>query len=443
MVSGACTSHSRRAVSLILALGLLLAAWQSLPEPYKIRHSVNPWRRLDVLQTGFDHREATSSDRRNKTPTVNGSWPITYVGATSENSTTKSVTTSSPTEVELAPEGAQQLKSLYSSVKVVARWDSARLNPHLYIPEGVFRNCPVSSCRVLGKNETLDQADALIINTRDNELLNNPELFPNRTRPDQIYVFYNIEAPLRVEGRLSHPTFHDQFNLTMTYRLDSDVPIPQVRLSKRASKLDDLNIDLSAKNKMALWIITNCDKIGSQRRRYAEELARYIDIDIFGGCSPNNLTCPRDKPDYCWQMAQTKYKFYLSFENAMCRDYVTEKLRNPLSHNIVPIALGAIDSHYDRKMPPNSVIDVSKYKTPKELADYLHYLNKNDRAYMKYFDWKKTYAMGIRSSGLCELCSILHKQNHPFKSRFDSNKWWVTDAKCISETDQIRRLGLN
>jgi alpha-1,3-fucosyltransferase len=40
------------------------------------------------------------------------------------------------------------------------------------------------------------------------------------------------------------------------------------------------------------------------------------------------------------EMLDKGYKFYLSFENSLCSDYVTEKFWKILNFNIVPIVLG-------------------------------------------------------------------------------------------------------
>ncbi|KAH7695709.1 CRE-FUT-1 protein, partial [Aphelenchoides avenae] len=38
--------------------------------------------------------------------------------------------------------------------------------------------------------------------------------------------------------------------------------------------------------------------------------------------------------------------------------------------------------------PPVSFIAIDDFASPKDLADYLHYLIKNRTAYMDYFDWR-------------------------------------------------------
>ena len=66
-------------------------------------------------------------------------------------------------------------------------------------------------------------------------------------------------------------------------------------------------------------------------------------------------------------MAERDFKFYLSFENAVCKDYITEKVHRPLVHNIVPVALGGMD--FDANIAPNALIDIRKFKSPKLLAN--------------------------------------------------------------------------
>ena len=41
--------------------------------------------------------------------------------------------------------------------------------------------------------------------------------------------------------------------------------------------------------------------------------------------------------------------------------------------------------------PPHSHINIRDFDSPKELADYLLYLDKNDTAYLSYFWWKDHY----------------------------------------------------
>ena len=59
-------------------------------------------------------------------------------------------------------------------------------------------------------------------------------------------------------------------------------------------------------------------------------------------------------------MLERDYKFYLSFENSNCRDYVTEKFYNPLLFTTVPIVYGGAEYEVIGA-PRNSYIDVRNF----------------------------------------------------------------------------------
>jgi alpha-1,3-fucosyltransferase len=130
----------------------------------------------------------------------------------------------------------------------------------------------------------------------------------------------------------------------MTYRWDSDVVAPYGYVRPIASiplhpSEDQIKVYLSnnhskvnyakGKTKMAVWFVSNCEMVVSSRNELVKELQKYITIDVYGTCG--NMTCPKkndesyESSEECRDLAAAKHKFYLSLENSLCRDYVTEK----------------------------------------------------------------------------------------------------------------------
>ena len=133
-------------------------------------------------------------------------------------------------------------------------------------------------------------------------------------------------------------------------------------------------------------MVSNCNT-HSNREDYVELLKKHIPVDVFGACG--NLQCTRvddHNSRECDKMLENDYKFYLSFENSFCSGYVTEKFYKPMSLDIVPVVMGGAD--YKKKAPPKSYIDVLDFESPKQLAEFLLKLDKNDEEYMSYFWWK-------------------------------------------------------
>ena len=92
-------------------------------------------------------------------------------------------------------------------------------------------------------------------------------------------------------------------------------------------------------------------------------------MDIYGDCGPYQCGHTRSmghkyivKQDHCFNMVNRKYKFYFSFENALCKDYVTEKMFNALKLNTIPVVFGG--ANYSNILPPGSYINALNFPNP-------------------------------------------------------------------------------
>ena len=104
-----------------------------------------------------------------------------------------------------------------------------------------------------------------------------------------------------------------------------------------------------------------------------QELRKTVTIDVFGSCGP--YTCHPKMSNKCYQTIEREYFFYLSLENSICKDYITEKLFNLLDYHIIPIAFGGVNEQ--EFLPPNSFIDVFKFKSSAALGQHLIQLARN------------------------------------------------------------------
>ena len=130
------------------------------------------------------------------------------------------------------------------------------------------------------------------------------------------------------------------FNLTATFRSDSDFPIPYWRTEPRnkpcMSCLPNSTI-LKQKNKFLTWFVSNCNT-NSQREKYFEKLSNYIPTEKMGKCR-TKTSCDRDKrKTNCTLEVVQKSKFYFSAENAICKDYITGKTICLTGGMVLPVA---------------------------------------------------------------------------------------------------------
>ena len=227
---------------------------------------------------------------------------------------------------------------------------------------------------------------------------------------------------------------------SFSFRHDSDVKLlygkvtPRLTTETFTGQLPSKG-SIKGKRKLVAWFVSNCNT-HNNREKYVEELKKYIPVDVYGKCGP--LKCPLTgnpqsphKEISCYKMLNSTYKFYLSFENIFCKDYVTEKLFNILQIDVIPVVLGG--TNYTRDAPPHSIINVQDFKNPESLAKRLKELDKNDEEYLSYFNWRKKYKVsvsGAYSDAFCDLCSIVNNASYPSKVYPQLDQWWNPKADC-------------
>ncbi len=165
----------------------------------------------------------------------------------------------------------------------------------------------------------------------------------------------------------------------------------------------------------------------------------FVSVDIMGGCG--HIKCQaRMGQDNCTRTVAENYKFYLSFENAICKEYVTEKLYQSMRRRMVPVVMGY--GPYDNGFtPPHSVINFADFNSPYELAQHLLWLDKHQEEYLSYFWWTDYYTVSPppKKTVACELCKKLHSKTEKRTVYTDIYKWWVEYGECIPWTEKLQQ----
>jgi len=284
------------------------------------------------------------------------------------------------------------------------------------------QQCPVSTCVITTNRGEAEESDLILFKDH----FSAPT---HRRREEQVWLLYLLECPLHTQVFSSNQ--RSMFNWTATYRSDSTIVAPYERWQYHHPSTYSMPLQknyAANKTKQVAWFVSNCGARNG-RLQYAQELAKYIGVDIYGACG--SLRCPRTSR--CFSMLDTDYKFYLAFENSNCKDYITEKFFvNGLGHDVLPIVMGARPEDYARSAPHHSYIHVDEFSGPKALAEYLLKLDKDDEAYNQYFKWKGTGEF-INTRFFCRVCALMHNtQERPVESRHysDINQWWRGEGTC-------------
>nr|XP_056704567.1 alpha-(1,3)-fucosyltransferase 10 [Euleptes europaea] len=213
------------------------------------------------------------------------------------------------------------------------------------------------------------------------------------------WALFHEESPKNNYKLFQRPAI-TLFNYTATFSRHSHLPLTTQYLeSIEALKSLRYMIPLQEKNSLRkrlaplVYVQSDCDP-PSDRDTYVRELMTHIEVDSYGACLhnrdlPEHLKNPAfmDSDNFYKILAQ--YKFVLAFENAVCEDYLTEKLWRPLKLGVVPVYYGS-PSITDWLPSNKSAILVAGFAHPKELAGYIKALDADDKEYESYLEWKLT-----------------------------------------------------
>ena len=288
---------------------------------------------------------------------------------------------------------------------------------------GRFWDCPVYNCESILDRGKVNTSDAIVFSTF--ALRNYVNDQPTVHRPDQPWILSTREPPWEILSQLGHQ-FDDKFDLIDHHRTDADV-VNGYGYLREMSQREKLQVELkqnyaTGRSNLVIWFVSHCNT-ASFRELYVEELQKHVRVDVYGGCSRlkcgatgihnYNMTCVAIK---------LKYKFYLSFENTLCTDYITEKLWWALEEGIVPIVLGG--ANYSKFLPDGAYINVKDFSSPEALANYLKMLDANDAKYNQYFTWRLKYEVSKKFAGPCQLCYLLNKKYRSPNNYSDLHKWF-------------------
>ena len=252
---------------------------------------------------------------------------------------------------------------------------------------------------------------------------------------EPVFVLFMLESPMG--ANLTSSVFDDFFNLTFTYRSSADVSRPYGAIvENRRQQLKPVNFDddvINSRPKDIAWVVSHCET-ENHREDFVEAMKKAnssLKIDIFGKCAAQPAPELPDGAEAYQEIAKT-HKFYLSFENSNCFEYVTEKFFNALKYGLIPIVYGGLTSQdYAEIAPPNSFIYAEDFSSPELLMKELERISSDSEILNSYLAWHSSYEVKtteLEHPTQCQFCDILN--DHTFKSTNDYGNFKEYWHKC-------------
>lgn len=214
-----------------------------------------------------------------------------------------------------------------------------------------------------------------------------PRSLPERAHASQAFMAFTVEAPYTLN--LSP---YKNMNLVRTFSRDADVMTTYVPCGGRCAcerlvgpvplRYEDrrLPIPMSA-------LVSNCNSQGG-REKVLRYLMDNMEVHSMGKCFHNINGV--DGEHVLKQLQIYLYAF--AVENAVCKDYVTEKFFRSLAVGSVPVVVSLKGRPaYDRYAPNNqSFIDLAAFPSLDSAIKHLKETAMSKDAYMKYHQYRRT-----------------------------------------------------
>ncbi|KPI98355.1 Alpha-(1,3)-fucosyltransferase C [Papilio xuthus] len=328
------------------------------------------------------------------------------------------------TTIIVVNHGKRSLKSWPDDSVYILNWDK-----HLDLKKHFYGCCTAPKC-ILTKDKTYFGKDYKYFDA----MLFSEKFLESTNRPNANMNMLNIFISLQPENKkIVCDNYYDNFfNLTFTYRLDSDIVwkyfvvlglnreiiAPSLSPAWNTS-LNPVNQEIKSiiqqKTKPVAYIDSNC-KLENWTRPYLSKLQKHLDsysLKIYMNISKK---CKKEVDN---RISLNEYMFYIIFEDYFVEDYVTRKILQAYDNNAVPIIFGG--ANYTRFLPPNSYID-GRVTNPSDIAKAINESLNNYTIYEEYFKWTNIYSI-VNYQPFCDLCEVLNKPvNKPGKEDF--RQWW-------------------
>ncbi|KAF7635381.1 Glyco_tran_10_N domain-containing protein [Meloidogyne graminicola] len=308
--------------------------------------------------------------------------------------------------------------------------------------KNITEQCPYK-CRYSDDKSLEKNASVILFHIRDRI-----DPLPKYRTPEQLYTFFVLESPPHTWG-MGRDVSPDFFNITMTYRSDSDVLLPYDMFESYSEEdlkngfissedvwtEEEIDRKIGNKTSLTLQFVSNCNT-HSRREKYIEELKKYTEITQMGSCS-GKKECDTE----CVDKLIDSHYFYLAFENSVCIDYLSEKFWR-IKKLIVPVVLSR-KIFKGVNVPSDSFIAADDFKSPKELIEHLKSVVADKNKYKSYLRWTQKYKRTLYSKEFwypsctlctslqpfCELCKLAHKNKKELKIK-NIYELWNDGGRC-------------